>query len=88
MRSSEKEQSSQCEVATIEDADTVFFVPPECSKGGPQAGMEQDVHRLILLAVTVVAMDELQEFVHLLFRNRFPGHGIIYRHSCCNAGIC
>ena len=43
--------------------------------------MEQDVYRLVVLAVTIVVVDELQEFVHLLFRDRFSGHGIIHHHS-------
>ena len=49
--------------------------------GNPDSGVEQDVDHIVVLAVTIVVMDKLQEFVHLLFRNRFSGHGIIHHHS-------
>ena len=49
--------------------------------GNPDPRVEQDVNHGVVLAVTVVVMDKLQEFVHLLFRDRFSCHGIIHHHS-------
>ena len=44
--------------------------------------MEQDVYCLIIFTVAVIIMNELQEFSHLVFGDRFPGHAVVHHHAC------
>lgn len=43
----------------------------------PQAGVEKDKDRIVVLAVAVVIVDKLQEFPHLIRLDRFPHDGIV-----------
>lgn len=48
--------------------------------GDTHPGMEQDIEDLIVLAVAVVVVDELQEVPHLLPRDGFPGVAVVHHN--------
>lgn len=50
--------------------------------GNTHSCVEQNVDHLVILAVDVIVMDELQELPHLVFCNRLPCHAVIDNHSC------
>ena len=43
--------------------------------------MEQNVERLVVFAVHIIVPDELEELPHLVFRDGFPGDGVVHNHS-------
>jgi hypothetical protein len=46
------------------------------------AGMEQDIHDFVVLAVAVVVMDEFQELLHLVPGDGFSGYAVVYHNPC------
>ena len=42
--------------------------------------MEEDINHLVIFAIGIVIMDELEEFPHLVFGNCLPCHAVIYHH--------
>lgn len=43
--------------------------------------MEQNVERLVVFAVHIIVLDELEELPHLVFRDGFPCDGVVHNHS-------
>lgn len=48
--------------------------------GNAHPGMEQDIENLVVFAVAVVVVDELQEVPHLLPRDGFPGVAVVHHN--------